>query len=136
MSEFEKIMKLSLFPPTFADVEDHLFDAPGYYAISDGAASQQVAQKLSGATSVHLYDTYSPPLIAAVFTYCVEHDIGLTIYHHPSRPDIDVSDNRKQHINLDEVPYVAQVVLEDPFICPYCGNPFGNGNYCKSCGES
>jgi len=78
-----------------------------------------VATKLQDVTDVNLYVTGLTVALVEVIKYCYFNDINLTLYHYDKNSNI----------------YYPQLVNQLDY-CPFCGNNFGTGRFCKNCGST
>lgn len=104
-----------------AEVEEYIFED----AIADvkdvDALYCTAMEKMAPYASegVDLYVTGLTVACAAVIKAAYAMDIRLSLWHY----------------DVQSGSYFEQVIHK-PVICPFCGQPSGNGYFCKSCGAS
>ena len=102
-----------------AEVKDYIFNE----AISDvtdlATMTKVVADKLRNIKSLDLYITGLTVATTTVIKVCIDNDIELSLWHY------DTATNT----------YFEQPILKVER-CSFCGEPRGNGWYCKHCGAN
>lgn len=102
-----------------AEVEEYIFNEAIVDVTDIQALSKQAFEKLMTHKdeAINLYVTGLTAACAAVIKVCVDNDINLSLWH----------------FNNATGTYFEQVINRVE-LCPFCGQPHGNGDFCKSCG--
>lgn len=101
------------------EVEEYIFNEAIVDVTDIQSLSKQAFEKLlpHRGEKINLYVTGLTIACAAVIKVCVDNDINLSLWHF----------NAVTNTYFEQV--INQVVL-----CPFCGQPHGDGDFCKSCG--
>lgn len=104
-----------------AEVEEYIFEDAIVDVKDVDALYRTAMEKMAPYASdgIDLYVTGLTVACAAVIKAAYAMDIRLSLWHY----------------DIQSGSYFEQVIHK-PVICPFCGQPSGNGYFCKNCGAS